>query len=303
MRSKLSLAALVVGMFLLVTAVLAQVWASSALLKVPLDTDSTTRLAGTAVVGGEETPVKAYSYTRVDSAKSTDDVVVWETFSCLVKDVGEVDGCVEANDPDDRLITAGSDAFASDRTTGEAVNDPDVAPAGAEQKTGLINKWPFEAEKKSYQYWDSVMGQAVQADYDRTETLQGLDVYVYTVAVDDAPVQLTEDIDGTYTDRKEIWIEPLTGSIVNQTDQQERVDSDGNPFISVDIAFTDEEVTESVDEAKSNVSKLNLVRKTVPIIGYVVGIPLLLVGVALSLLARREEQQPSEDDERTGVSV
>ena len=47
-----------------------------------------------------------------------------------------------------------TDDFATDRITALAVNDPQYLPADAAPHEGLINKWPFEAEKKTYPYWD-----------------------------------------------------------------------------------------------------------------------------------------------------
>ena len=68
-----------VGAFLLVVAILVQAWAAERLERTPLDTDSTTLLAGEAQVGGPSEPVgpvRAWSINRVDSAASDDDVAV-----------------------------------------------------------------------------------------------------------------------------------------------------------------------------------------------------------------------------------
>ena len=91
---------------------------------------------------------------------------------CLVIDEGDVPDCVDADDPEGRLISASTDVFATDRSTAEAVNG-EYLPAGAEEKEGLINKWPFDAEKKDYPYWDGLLGAPVDAVYDSTETLEG----------------------------------------------------------------------------------------------------------------------------------
>jgi len=231
--------------------------------------------------------VRAFSVTRADSERSDDDVVVFQNSSCLVKDEGGIDECVSASDPDERLVTASTDDFATDRVTAEAVDDPKYLPPSAEDKEGLINKWPFNAEKKTYTYWDGTAGQAVDAVYDRTEELKGVETYVYAVTVADAPIEVSEGVPGTYSNEKEIWVEPTTGSIVNQVESQQRLDDEGNPFILLDLRFTEDQVVSSVADADSNAGSLNLIGNTVPLIGFLVGIPALLIGLALQVMSRR----------------
>lgn len=280
------------GAFLITVAILAQFYAAPRLEKTPLDVDSTTLLSGTVQLsdgdgGLEESPVKAFSVTHADSELSDGDVVVFDNSSCLVKDESGVDGCVSADDPQERLVSASTDNFATDRTTAMAVNDPKYLPPSAEEKSGLVNKWPFRAEKKTYPYWDGLAGEAVDAVYDRTEDLDGLEVYVYKVTQSGTPIELSAGVPGTLDAEKELFIDPVTGSIIDQVDHQDRLDSDGNPAIVLDLAFTDEQVASNVEESKSNVSSLNLVTKTVPIVGLAVGIPALLVGLGLLLFSNR----------------
>jgi hypothetical protein len=300
MQRALGIVLSLLGAFLVVVAILAQTWAPGSLMKTPIDVDSTTYLSGTAELsdgtGGTDTfDVLAFSVTLADSDKSDDEVVVFENSSCLVKDEGDIDTCVSADDPQERLLTASTDAFATDRETALAVNDPDYLPASAEEKSGLINKWPFEAEKKDYPYWEGTAGEAVDATYDRTETVDGLETYVYRVSISDVPVEISDGVQGTYNNDTEIFVDTVTGSIVKQIQRQERYDDEGNPFLLVDLEFTDEEVEDSVSEAKDNGDSLALVTETVPLIGYVVGIPLLIIGLVLSWLSlRRRPTSKSE---------
>ena len=111
--------------------------------------------------------------------------------------------------------------------------------------------------------------------------------YVYKVSISDVPVELSEGVSGVYNNEKEIFIDPTTGSIINQVDHQERIDDEGNPFLIVDLEFTPDQVSSNAEDAKTNTSRLNLVRNTVPIIGYAVGIPLLLIGIGLLVYSRR----------------
>lgn len=297
MRKKVGTTLSVLGGFLVLVALLGMFYAPGPLMKTPLDVDNTTDLSGTGQLGGESTPVKAFSVTYTDSEKSDDDVVVWVNSSCLVVDEGDIDGCVSADDPEERLLSATTDNFATDRYTALAVNDPKYLPAEAEEHEGLVNKWPFESEKKTYPYWDNLVGDTVDAVYDRTEEVLGLETYVYKVSISDAPIEITDGVPGTYDDEKEIWVEPVTGAIVDQSDSQVRYGEDGEEALALQLSFTDEEVEESVDDAEANASKLNLVTKTVPLIGFVVGIPMALIGIALLVMARRNEKDETSSDE------
>lgn len=292
MRKGFGIGLTVLGGFLVTLAVLAQFWAPGQLMKTPLDVDSTTLLDGTAELsdgtgGTTEFPVKAFSVTRADSERSDGEVVVFQNSSCLVKDEGEIDECVSADDPEERLISASTDNFATDRTSAMAVDDPQYLPPSAEAKEGLVNKWPFKAEKKTYEYWDGYAAAPVEATYEGTETVDGVEVYVYRTLVTDVPIEVTDGVQGTYSTDKTLWIEPTTGSIVNQFETQERLDDDGNTFLALDFGFTDEQVADNAEEAGSNASSLKLVTGTVPLIGWIVGIPALLIGIALQVMRRR----------------
>ena len=141
--------------------------------------NSTTHLSGEAAklnpsTGELETnPVLATSIAKSDTKVSDDTVEAWTNSSCLVIDDGDVPDCVDGNDP--RLITASTDVFATSRVTGLAVNDSKYLPADAVKHEGLVNKWPFDAKKKSYPYWDGTVGEALTARYDRTAKVDGLD--------------------------------------------------------------------------------------------------------------------------------
>ena len=291
MRKSLAAVLIMLGAFFLVLAVLTKFYAGNSLLRTPLDIDSTTHLSGTAAVGSDsEGPVKATSITRADSKKSDGTVIVWENSSCLVKDEGDPPSCVAADDPDNRLISASTDKFATNRNTGVAVQDRTYVSADAGEHKGLINKFPFETKKQTYAYWDGTADKALNAVYKGTSKVDGLETYRFDVQASDEPIQIAEGVDGTYTSDTSIFVEPLTGAIVDQTNEQSRLSSDGGPVLSLDLSFTDAQVKQSVKDAKSNVSMLNLVRTTVPLIALVLGLLLLVPGI---LLWRRDSATAS----------
>lgn len=293
MRKIIAALLLGLGSFLLVAALTVVLWGAEAVEKTPLDTDSVTNLAGTAdklnPVSGEveSLDVKATSVTKADADLSDDDVIVFVSTVCLVIDEDDVPDCVDESD--DRLITASSDVFATDRHTAEAVSDPKYLPPSAEEKSGLVNKWPFNAEKKDYTYWDGILDEAVPATYDGTEIIDDLETYKYHVLVDNQPAEVLDGIDGVYSQDKYLWIDPTTGSIVKQSQHELRALPDGDTLLDLYLDFTDEQVQANADSAKDSGTQLGLLTKTVPLIGFVGGALALIAGGFLFLTSRRRE--------------
>ena len=288
MRKIIGWVLLALGTFLVVIGLMAAIWAPGQVKRTPLDTDSTTRLAGTAdklnpgTGEVESLQVKATSVTKADSEHSDDEVIVFVSSTCLVIDEGDVPDCVDADDPEKRLVSASTDVFATDRSDGTAVNGSYVPPS-AEEKEGLVNKWPFDAEKKTYPYWDGMLGQAVDAEYDGTETIDGLETYRYHVLVEDAAAEV---VDGVYSQDKYIWIDPVTGAIINQTQHEVRELTDGSTLLDMQLDFTEDQVSANAEDAKDNGGLLTLLTKTVPLIGLIGGVLALLVGAFLVFAGR-----------------
>lgn len=282
------------GGFLMVAGIVAAVYAPGATKKTPLDVNTTIKLEGQGgkvnLATGKITPqpLQAVSVTKADSQRSDDKVVAFTNYSCLVIAKDDPADCVPGTDP--RLVTASTDVFATNRVTARAVNDKAYLPADASPHEGVINKWPFGAEKKTYPYWDAVSKQAVDATYDRIEKLDGLESYVYKVTISGAPIQIGKGVNGTYDDVKEIYVDPATGAIVNQTEQQQRTLDDGTKALDLQLAFTAKQVAGNVEEAKANGSSLSLITKVVPIVGIIGGLLLLAVGGFLVMTRGRGQR-------------
>jgi hypothetical protein len=283
------------GAFLLTVAVLALVWAPGQVKKTPLDVDSVTRLAGDAQLsngtGLDSIRVKATSTTHADSELSTGEVVLFQNSSCLMKDPdGSAPDCVSTDDPQERLLAASTDSFATDRKTAMAVNDFEGLPAEAEPKEGLINKFPFDTEQKTYPFWDDYVGSAVDAVYQDTEDIDGLETYRFLVSVSDGDIEITDGVPGKYSTEKQMWIEPTTGTIIDQQEQQVRTIADtGDTFLDLNFGFTDDTVAANVESTKDNVSQLNLLTQTVPLLAGLLGLVALAGALLLHFTARRSD--------------
>jgi hypothetical protein len=271
---------------------LAQFYMSSAVLRTPLNVDEVIHVKGTAQVPDskgkvQQTNVLAWSTYHVDTSLSDSKVVSFQNSQCLVEDIGNPVGCVSSDDPQNRLLSASTDDYATDRRTAESVNDPKYLPAGAVPHSGVINKWPFLAQKKTYTYWDDGTQKGVPATYAGTTKLDGHGVYVYDVHVAKTKIDVAQGVKGYYTDDKQVYVDQLTGSVINQAEHQVRTDLQGNPVIDLHIQFSPDQIQTKVDEARTNDRQLHLIRNVVPIVGYVVGIPLFLLGLLLTVRGRR----------------
>lgn len=305
-RSWFGLVLLGLGALLLVAAILGVTWAPGVAKKTPIDVNTTTYLSGSAQKYNPATdelesyPIYVVSLTQSDTKASSDTTAIWVSSSCVVKDTGGDKVCVDGKDPN--LVVASIDTFATDRVSALAV-DSSKLPADAGPHEGLMNKFPFDSAKKNYPYWDGTAGTAVDAVYDRTETVDGMEAYVYKVTIKDAPIKIG-DLDGTYDDVKEVFVEPATGAIVNQTDDQQRYLADGTKVLDLQIAFTPDQVKTSVADTQDSLNSLNLITKTVPLVGFIGGALCLLGGAALLLTARRRSSdETSGKREDAGAAV
>ncbi|GAB2447307.1 hypothetical protein GCM10027062_31230 [Nocardioides hungaricus] len=289
------------GAFLLVAGIIATTWAPGVVKKTPLDVEQFTSLDGVVkkidVETGElvENPVKVQSITKTDSNASTDDVAVWVQTSCVVIDIDDAPDCVDGKDP--RLVSADTDVFATDRVTAEAVADFAGLPADAVPHEGLVNKWPFDSEKKDYDYWDDATGQVWPAVYTRTDSLLGVDVYVYTITIGNAPIEIAQGTPGTYDNTIEIWVEPKTGAIQEQTQDQQRYLEDGTQVLDLKIGFTEDQQQAFADDAKANMLLLSIVTFWLPVVGFVGGGLCVVAGGVLLLGARRNGSASEREKE------
>jgi hypothetical protein len=298
------------GSFLLATALLSTLWAPGVAKKTPTDINNKTVLSGEAqrldaATGelGSPVPIRITSITQADGDKSTDKVVVFKAGQCVVENAdGDAPDCVDGEDP--RLVSADENNFATDRVSGLAVKNGSFVPADSVQYEGLVNKWPFDAEKKTYPYWDGTVGEALDAVFDGTETIEGVDTYRYKINVDKAPIEVAEGVDGTYTNEVVIWVEPKTGAIQNQSQNQQRYLENGTQVLNLQAEFTPEQIKKSAEDTKDSMGLLTLITRTVPLIGFIGGGLCLVAALVLFLMGRgSSEPQVRGKRERTSAGV
>lgn len=296
------------GAFLLVVAIMAIAWMPGVVKKTPLDVNTTTRLSGEAQrlddgALGSPVPIKVTSITQADAEASDDDVIVFVNGSCVVENAdGNAPDCVDGEDP--RLVSASEDTFPTDRVTALSVPNGDYVPEDTVQHEGLVNKWPFDAEKKTYPYWDGTVGEAVDAEYVDTKDFDGVETYHYRVTIEDAAIEVAEGVPGTYSNEINIYVEPRTGDILNQSQDQQRYLDDGTQVLNLQAEFTPEQIEESTEGAKDNLRMLDVMLTWVPVAGIVGGALAIIAGLLLVLSARRTKNvSSSKPEHRVDASV
>lgn len=319
MGRKTGLALVGLGVFVLALALLSRFYMYDRIAVVPLDqervlvsegsdatifdiatqSEVTTDLVSTRNVVGE---VKASEAAQDSTGK---DLTVWETL-VYTRKAGETVG--EDNPP----LAATHDRVAFDRHTAEVVDccgnylttEADLVTGAEERDTqtpieGLYYKLPFDAQKKTYQFWDGSLKQATDMVYKGTESIQGLTVYRYEQVIDPTNVgQFTAPasffgidqegdvtLDEIYGNTRTLWVEPETGVIIRGQEDQNVVaqyqGQDVGTLTSVLIGYNDATVTANVDDYKPLASQLKLIRVWVPLIGGIVGALLIVIGLAL----------------------
>jgi hypothetical protein len=287
------------AVFLLAISVLLRFYVVPGLLVTPLDQFAETLAPGTGTVYdpaalAERQNVKmiAHRTLRGDVAASSKDRGVW-------------DESVVISDSDGKLISATTDRVAWDRKTGEAVNCCNENVDGTPTKhVGLSYKFPFGAQKKTYQFFDTTVGRAYPMVYKGTEKVQGLTVYRYEQPI--KPVQVGEvevpgDLIGStaasvkapqfYDNTRTVWIEPVTGIIIKGSEKlhqalRDAAGVDKVTLIDVTLTFGEKTQKQQGDLAKDGRSQKALVGTWVPLGCLLLG--LILAGLAF-VLARREQ--------------
>jgi hypothetical protein len=311
--------ALFLGAFVLALAVLSKFYMYDRLAVVPLNNVSTNTAEtaegndaeylnaaeGLIITNG---PLKNTKYVTGDvdaSKKASDeldrDVAVWKIYDCTAAPTFD---CASG----ETALSATQDVVAFDRHTGQTVkwSGNEVQTEGETIKPapfeGLYFKFPFGAEKKTYQFWDGTLQKATPAKYVGEGEVKGMKVYKYRQTIEpvvtgpiDVPGSLvgsaepTVTADQVYSSVTDYSVDPVTGVVlVGQTAQDNYLEVDGERKLTTTKAtlkYTDKTTSDSVDEYKSKAMLLSAVKTWIPIGGLVLGL-VLIVGGALAVFRR-----------------
>ena len=220
---------------------------------------------------------------RGDVKAGSRDVAVWDTFiTTLAADGG--------------LVQATQERIALDRVSAESVHCCGENP----RHEGLTLKFPFDAKKQSYQFWDDKSQRAAPAVFTRQEKLRGLTVYRFEQRFDrlnlgpqEVPGSLAgqPDVPSVTTNRMysnvtTLWVEPTTGVIVKaQQDVNQVLETPGGQqvltLIDGSLVYDDATVDALANKANEGIRQLRLLGLLLPLGGVVVGLVLLAVGLSM----------------------
>jgi Porin PorA len=288
------------GALLLVVAPLLRWYAAPRLVKAPLDQESITvsradnatflDLDPLSVRTGEQLTATRIVVGDVDGAKNADisDTAVWDVF-------------LRVTAAGDELVSATLDRVAFDRNTQEAVNccgenfDGDQSV----RHQGIEYKFPFGAEKQTYNYFDTTLKRATPMEFQGEEEVAGLNVYRYVQRIDptkvsevDTPGKLlgrpepAVPADRIYSNTRTVWVEPVSGVIVKGQEEQRSVlraqQGTGELVVSeATLVFTDETVDKQANDASEARTRIIWLTSLGPLVGVLVGIVLVVIGVLL----------------------
>jgi hypothetical protein len=282
------------GVFGLVAAGLFRFYAPSRAEKTPLDLDVVQVATGPAKLFDastgkvEELTLNATRRVRTDSAASDSKVTVVQETLCIVKNIDNPPECVDAHDPQHRLVSFTTDRVAADRKTAESNNDAKYATNidgdTKAQHTGLTYKWPFHAKKTSYKFFDPISRQAPDARFIGTDKLKGMTMYKYQAVIDNMDLPVGPGIPGTYSDTRTVWVEPVTGAIVKGIEQQKRNLADGSLALDTTLTFNQAAIDAQAKQASEGRAGLKMLTVVLPLVCLLIGLAAL---IGAFLLLRR----------------
>jgi hypothetical protein len=288
-----------IGVFCLVLAALLAFYAPDRAVKTPLNLNikqvatGPAKILNSATGQVEDTTLIATRRVRTDSAASDSKVTVIQETLCIVKNVGNPPECVDKDDAQARLVSFTTDRVAADRKNANSVNDAKYneningAPA---KHVGLTYKFPFNAKKQAYPFFDPNSLQAPQANYQGTEKLLGLSLYKYEAVITGADVDVAPGIPGKYDDTRTVWVDPKTGTIVKGIEHQVRTLQNGTLALDTTLTFDAASQKYQADFAKNGGKKITLLTVILPIVLLILG----LIALAFGLLLARRPQPGAE---------
>ncbi len=219
-----------------------------------------------------------------------------------------------------------------------AIEDENPPTSIALPHEGLTYRFPFDTEKKTYPFFDPIAQKAYDANYSGEEDVNGLTTYKFTQNVgydndgklvepvkyaslydDDADAQVTaraalwglegdpeEPITMTryYAAQRTIWVDPVSGTIVKQTDRANHYYARDElkpevTFVDYTVTTNEESVESQVAAAQDERDRVSLWSRILPITFTALGLIALVGGALLGSFSLRAESMlidPGLDD-------
>ncbi|MDH6677244.1 hypothetical protein M2284_001442 [Rhodococcus sp. LBL1] len=333
-RSRI-LACILVGLgtFLLAVALLIPAYTVGKLKKTPLDLEVTTVATGNgdvldskALLAGKaqvntNVPIVAQRYVITEQPSDAEVISLQAGQTVRRTDKQGETG----------LLAATVDRLTADRVSAMPVEPPvgtiqtsSLVPAEEVSHTGLQYKWPFDAEKKSYPYFDLNTRQSNDINFVEETEINGMKVYHYNQTVE--PTDLSKVVPGDptnkltlpaktwgvpgedqpitmsrwYTNVRDVWVDPITGVVINGQEQlyQYYARDKAKPEVTVlkvTLPFDENTIEYQIGQAKDGQDKLSLFGRTLPIVAGILGVIALIAGLVIGIRGGRGKKGAPED--------
>ncbi|HUA28922.1 MAG TPA: porin PorA family protein, partial [Streptosporangiaceae bacterium] len=291
------------GAFFLLAAVLLRFWIAPSAVKFPLNEYQVVTLTGTgsyfsAAQAKElnDVSVRITYTTRGDVAAGSSSTAVWDQF-VSVRDVTNrqpisYDSIREAFSRTNASLIQCCGVYISNPVSGK--------PNRAVHMSGIGPVFPPGTQKTTYMLFDTAAARPEPVRYQGTSTLHGIQVYRF---VETAPATRfgTEQVPGSligepsqsevslgeyYSGTQTFYVDPVTGGPLATTQHTEVTlrDSTGATRLvgtNFTATTTPASVQAVVNKDVSGRNTINLASVTLPLIGLIVGLVLLLAGILL----------------------
>jgi hypothetical protein len=300
---KLGVILIGLGAFFIVLAPMMRFYAYPQLAKAPQSQNTVSRLVGPDATVFDISTLKEITTDLTTVAKTVGDVkaaedhgentVVWVTSSSTKSS----DGVMRSRDVE-RVAFEATKATAVN-CCGEFIESVEGEREPTKHR-GLLVKFPFNTQKKTYDFWDGTLLRPVAIKYQSTGTVEGVKVYKFEhtipatkVGSQDLPLSLlglpgseTVTADSMYSNTRTLWVEPNTGVILKRQEAQNNtLDYDGEPRITttkVTTGYDDKTVKQNADEYGTLGTELNLLRNILPWVAVGIGILCVLAGLLVN---------------------
>jgi hypothetical protein len=304
-------------------------------------------LSSDHVVVNQNVPLVAQQQLSVESPANAEVVTLQVGSSVRRSDKQKDTGLLLAIVDTVTLNRKTAQAVSDDSHPGGAVQKPrgvnDESPPTAMplRHEGLSYRFPFHTERKTYPYFDPIAQKPFDANYEGEEDVNGLTTYRFTQTVGInsegklvAPVRYVSlygaDEDGKittsaqmwgvpgepdeqitmtryYTAKRTFWVDPVSGTIVKETDQANHYYARDalKPEVTLadyKVTSTPETVESQVNSARDERDRLALWSRVLPITFTAVGLIALIGGAVLASFSLRTESaltDPSLDRDDT----
>ena len=320
MRRVIGVALAGLGAFLLVGALLLRVYVGGQLIKFPLNEYVKTTLLAKNVSYFSPAMVRSVTGATIqvtdtikgDAKAGNSSTAVWNEFTYLY----------DLTNHKKYAISTRRAAF--NRRTGQLVDCCGASVNGhsAIRQTGLSGYvFPFGTQKQTYDVFDTNVNRAMPFHYAGTGTVADIPVYRFVehvTSVNAGYQKVPGSLVGikkslvtlpvSYTATNTYWVDPQTGATLDTTQNQKLVlqDSTGQHrllLLDADLIMTPGSVHTAVSLDSTGRTELRWFQDFVPLIAGLLGLVLLIAGIVLASLKRKEPADEPAPEPVLGPAV